>query len=217
MAPGGRRTSKRVLIGSILPILSIVFIIIGMMTTQWYVLSDESTLNWMGVTTEMEFDLDYGLTKAKFYIMMDVDGTTNTLEDEVEYKDVDNDDSVEYIGYAKTTRMLMFIGIAIIAAFTAFGIVAGVGLLASMGTIGRFLPMVIGLVAFALLLVGLLYFASNFGAQIEEDFDYAYGEMPDSAGVGGSWYMVLVGAILLLVGALLTIGPKAVADGGTVQ
>ena len=64
---------------------------------------------------------------------------------------------------------------------------------------------------------GLLYFASNFGAQIEEDFDYAYGEMPDSAGVGGSWYMVLVGAILLLVGALLTIGPKAVADGGTVQ
>ena len=216
-APGGRRTSKRVLAGSLLPTISIVFIVIGMLTTQWYVLSDESTLEWFGVTTDIDTDMDYGLTKSKYNIVTVVDGERDEMEGEMEYEVIDELGDVEYIGYAKTTRMLMFVGIVLIAAFIAFGIVAGLGLLASVGAIGRFLPFVVGLVAFALLLSGLLYFASNFGGQIDEDFDYAYGMMPDSAHVGGSWYFVLVGAILLLVGSLMTIGPKASAGGGTVQ
>jgi hypothetical protein len=206
---GGRRTSKRVLAGSILPIITIVLIAIGLMTTQWYVLSDEATLEWFGVTTEMEIDLEYGLDEGEYYIATTVDGEKDTMEGEIDYADVDDPDEAKYIDYARTTKMLMIVGIVLTATFIAFGIVAGLGLLSRMGAVGRFLPMVVGLVAFAVLLIGLLYFSSNFGGQVEEDYDYAYGKMPGTAHVGGSWYFALVGAILMLVGSLLTVGPRA--------
>jgi uncharacterized membrane protein len=78
----------------------------------------------------------------------------------------------------------------------------------------EWLPVMTGFIAGVLIVVAAAYFGAAYQDALEEDMGSDLDESEDSDhGLGGVWYMALFGGIMVLLGAILTMGRSRISPG----
>ena len=174
----------RVVVGATMGLLAVVLVLVSMFTVGWYKVSYEEVIP--GEELDLEFNM--GLSKVRA-------GITGETEEE-EYED---NTAMKEVG--STTMVLLVVGLVFAIMFLILG---SIGALGVGGDTMHIVPMLTGLVAGVILLVATVYFAAAFPDAFDEDTGVTAEDIQLDRTVSYSFLMALFGAILCLLGGVMT-------------
>jgi hypothetical protein len=170
------------MVGLILGIVVVVLVALALFSTSWVTGNVDTGLG-------IEMDYNYGL----FGVSADIAGESESFS----YSDDEMKESAvaDNIG---TPRIIVIVGLVLAILMIVFGFLAMQGKMAGM------LPMIIGLLAGIMLLVGAIMAAGAIKNGIEDDL--ADSGVGYSFGNGSMFFLTIVAAILAFVGAAMMKG-----------
>jgi hypothetical protein len=168
--------------GLFLAIILLIVAISGFYSTNWYSQSESG----FGITISM----DYGLSQ--------VEGTIGPTTVSLDYDDIQSQSTVSspIIDVADRTRGIMTFGLIILAIFM---LLAGLGAAGRAGDAVRRATPIAGYLAGLIFLVAAIYFAIYFPDAVADD-----NSSDVSGSLGAAWTAVLLGSLLMLIGAEIT-------------
>ncbi len=155
---------------------------------------------------DMKMEISFGLSSAETEMEMSFEGETESETETIDYDDPDvSGDEPKFIDVATNAKYILWAGIALSAVFIALAFVEAAGLLARGGA--RHIPLVMGLVAFIIVITALAYFTAVFPGALHEDIDIDdLGDMGNEK-YGFALILGFVASIVLLVGAVISRRP----------
>ncbi len=186
--------------GLILGAIGLILAVVAIASIGWFVI--ESTDDASGVYCGLR-EIEYRYANGQ-QVTYDYSRSYAMLEEEMN-RDLD------MRGVASGTFWLLVIGLSLAGTFLLFALLSLVGVFRGASA---WLPMLTGFIAGIMIILAASYFGIAFQDAMENDFDQELTESEDTDhGLGGVWYLALVGGILVLLGSLLTlVRPQAPAQ-----
>ncbi len=176
----------RISLGLVLGVIGLILAVVGIASLSWFMIEEQEADTTMRLGLK-EIEMKYGSSEQK--------ESYKTLENQLG-GDLKSDD------VAGTTWWLLVIGLTLAGLFLLFAFLALIGVFRGSIT---WLPVVFGLVAGILVVVGAAYFGISFQSALEEDMDEKLADQEGTDyGLGAAFYMAIVGGVLILLGALFT-------------
>ncbi len=206
-----RAYSKRVLLGASIGFIALIILIAGMATHSWYVATETQEDNWDDYIYVME--LRFGLSGVEWveeeWWEGNLDYTDRFTERYSDDSDVRNSD---FVNVAYTTSALLWVGLLLAIIFVPMAFLSGSGFFDRSQRMVKHVHFFLGLLAFVLIIAGVLYYSATFPNAIASDDAWYDIDNYDSAGVGWGVYVTLAAGIVLLFATAMTMRlPKDVS------
>lgn len=198
MVPRAPVPRTRMYMGLIVGVIGLLLAVVAIASISWFVIED----------TEEASGIYLGLREVEYRI---ANGDVVINDYRRSYADFERDmgGELEVSGVAGVTFWLLVIGLTLAGMFILFVLLALIGMFRGAT---EWLPVVTGVVAGLLIVVAASYFGATYQDALEGDMDVNLDESEDSDhGLGGVWYMALFGGIMVLLGAILTIGRSPIS------
>lgn len=182
--------------GVVIGTIGLILAIIGIATISWFVVetTEGSSTMTMGLKElEVKFDDEFDTFEQRdsYSALESVFGSDMTMDD-----------------VAGSTWWVLLVGIILGGFFALLALLVLIGALRGSLT---WMPVVIGVIGGILIVVAAAYFGVGFQPALEDDIDQKLSDAEDTDyGLGSSWYMTIIGGVLLLVGALMSKAPSAI-------
>jgi hypothetical protein len=198
------KVSTRVVIGGCLGAVAVILVLVSLFPQSWY----SATYDGEYYGSPLYVEEEYGAYDATWKWEGEGIGIDWGGERLVVYDDYGGD-KPDYLKYIERIPTFLITGIVLAVIFSILALMVGAGRLAQKTTPLRFLPVAFGIASGVILLAGILYFALNFPEGLEDAFLEVYENEPSSASFGYAFYLALAGAVLVLLGALVSVPVKA--------